>query len=126
MTPGTSFPWLESQVIVVFLLGVGLTVLGIIFRAKVMDLVANKADASTLASLGGRVDLVERRIVAVETALPHVPTDDEIRGLELAVEAIRGEIKANAATMGGISELLRAMSRRLELIDEHLKARPLP
>jgi len=116
------FDWLlKGQALAIFLLGAVIAVLGIVFRAKVMEAVASKAEAVHVADLGRRMDQVEDRLVHMESMLRHMPSADDLRRVEIAMSDQRGEIRAMSATLTAVLEMLKGQGRKMELIDEHLR-----
>lgn len=74
------------------------------------DHIAHKAD-------------VERRIAQLESELNGMPTGDETKELLLAIENMRGNMKALEARLSGQSEILRRVEVQLNRVDNYLLTR---
>ncbi len=67
------------------------------------------------------MDQVEDRLVHMESMLRHMPSTDDLRRVELAMSDQRGELRAMSATLTAVLEMLKGQSRKMELIDDHLR-----
>jgi hypothetical protein len=115
----------QYQGLVVFGLGLALAVMGAALRAHILATVEQRmaalSSAPGLHALDERVDTHEARISSIETAMRHLPTAEQMHSLTLVVADLRGEVRALGVAVTGVEKTVNATSRRLELIDEHLK-----
>ena len=68
---------------------------------------------TTKQELGGRMDAAERDIVQVKADLRHMPTQAQIRELNLNMGTL-------AATLEGVKGRLEGINRVADLMNEHL------
>ena len=114
--------WVQQyQGLIVALVGIGLGILGMAFRAQVLAIVQDKASAASMAQAEERLAAMERRLTTIEAAMQHLPTADQMTALSLAISDLRGDVKGLAAKVGGVETLLSAVARKVELMDEHMK-----
>jgi predicted nucleic acid-binding Zn-ribbon protein len=112
---------LRAQGLAVLAIGFLLSWGGFALNARIKDLVSGKADAGQVSALAGRIDAVEDKLVRIESQLAHLPGAEDLARLEVQLERCNGALSAIAATTEGVSRMLEAQGRRVELIDEHLK-----
>ncbi len=66
---------------------------------------------------------IERRIGKIEADLTGMPSDDETKELLLAIESMRGNMKALDARMSGQYDILRRVEVQLNRVDNYLLTR---
>lgn len=66
---------------------------------------------------------VERRIAHLENELNGMPTSDETKELLLAIENMRGNMRALEARVGGQYDILRRVEVQLNRVDNYLLTR---
>lgn len=80
------------------------------------------ASAKELASLRLQVESLAARTATLDGAIGHLPTREDTHSLALSLADMRGDMRGVAARLDGIEKVISATGRRVELIDEHLKA----
>ena len=108
-----------TTLVVTILIGLG----GLVFRSQVMALVADKASTSSLNDLSARLQSHDQRLVTMEAAIKHLPTGEQMTALTLTVAELRGDIREVREQVRGVKEAVGGLTRRFDLVDEHLKAR---
>lgn len=98
-----------------------LGVFGVFFRAQVMALVQDKASAGALSDLALQLRAHDARLITMEAAIRHLPTADQMTALTVAVTDLRGEVREVRAKVGGVEKAMDTLTRRFDLVDEHLK-----
>jgi hypothetical protein len=116
---------IQYQGLIIFGLGIAITVAGALLRAHILATVEQRlssaSPAGVLKSLDERIDTHEARLSSMETAMRHLPTADQMHALNLLVSDLRGEVRALGVAVAGVEKTVNSTGRRLELIDEHLK-----
>ncbi|MBX9701365.1 MAG: DUF2730 domain-containing protein [Acetobacteraceae bacterium] len=114
--------WLERHLA---LITAGLAVLmpigGIIFRAQVHGMIKDRASAADVHAIEARLDTQETRLRAIEASIDHLPTKDQVHNLHLLLTGIGGDVKVTATRIQDLDTTIGGLTRRVELIDEHLK-----
>jgi hypothetical protein len=118
--------WLARyQGVLVFAVGMVVSVAVWMLRASIRqelhDRTAGAASQTAVKALDERLDAHESRLTSMETALRHLPTAEQITALNLALADLRGEVRTFGAKLEGVEKIVSGTSRRVELIDEHLK-----
>lgn len=80
------------------------------------------ATAAKVTTLEAQIKVSEQRLENVEAALRHLPSREDTHQLALSLADLRGDLRSVAARLDGIEKVMSTTSRRVELIDEHLKA----
>jgi hypothetical protein len=116
---------LRGQGLLVFVLTGAVGLAGWMLRAHILQVVADRtkgaASAEVVKALDDRLDAHDGRLARIETALRHLPTAEQMQALNLLVADLRGEVRASNAKLDGVEKIVGSISRRVELIDEHLK-----
>lgn len=112
---------LRAQVLIVFLLGMAVTVIGVAVRAKLAEAIKGKADLADLRAVEARTSGIETRMLAIEGSLRHMPSREDMQRIELALSDQRGDFRAMTKQLEGMHELMKGDMRRMELVDEFLQ-----
>lgn len=112
---------LKGQGLLIALLSLVMGAGAVLFRARVLELVADRASQVSHNALDQRVGGVEGRLSAVETAMRHLPTSEQFHSLNVNLTDLRGEMRSMAVKISGVETMLTAQGRKVELIDEHLR-----
>ena len=104
------------------LLTVVTTVAALVYGWLLLKFRAEFAAAKDQAALKLQVETLAARMNTVEGAVNHLPTREDTHQLALSLSDMRGDLRSVAARLDGIEKVISTTSRRVELIDEHLKA----
>ena len=113
----------QFQVVFTFLGGIALAVGGYLFRARVLELIQDRASRQDMGELVKRVEGLEDRCHSMEVALQHLPKAEDIKALTLGIADLRGEVHVVGANFASVEKALATLTRRVELIDESLTRR---
>lgn len=80
----------------------------------------SRANAKRIDDHGQRLDDHELRIGTVETVQKGLPSPRDLHDLELALESLRGEIKAMAAQMAGQTAIMERLETIVSRHEDHL------
>jgi hypothetical protein len=111
------------QGLIVLGLTAGIAVFGIVFRAQVLALVADKANGQAVEAVASQLRMHDQRLITMEAAIRHLPTADQMISLTLTVSELRGDVREARAEVKGVKEAVGGLTHRFDLVDEHLKAR---
>lgn len=80
----------------------------------------SKKNGARLDALAGQLGLVDQRVAKVEQIQQALPSKDELHELELAMEGLKGELKAMAAVMKGQTDIMGRVEAIVARHEEHL------
>lgn len=114
--------WLQPyQGLVVFGAGIFITVVSLAIRSKMNDAISGKANVAEVNAIGSRLQVIEGRLLSVETGLRYMPTAEGFSRIEVALADQRGDMRAMTEKVDGLREMMEAQASRIDMIDEHLK-----
>ncbi len=114
--------WLERHLaLITATLTVVVPVAGFFFRAQVNAMIRDKASSSEVNALAEQIDAQETRLGRIETSITHLPTKDQMHSLHMLLAGISGDVKVATARIEDMDASIGGLTRRVELIDEHLK-----
>lgn len=120
---------LRSQPILIALATFILAAMGWAFRQHLTQLIEKAmqevASKSSVDALTVRVGAHGERLMTIETAMLHLPTAAQVAQLNVAIADLRGELRAVGENVEGLDRQMGGVSRRLDLIDDHLRERKL-
>jgi hypothetical protein len=116
---------LRSQPLLIAFATFVLGAMGWAFRQHLTQLLekalAEAATRSSVDALAIKVASHADRLMTIETAMQHLPTAAQVHGLTVAISDLRGELRAVGENVEGLDRQLSGLSRRLDLIDDHLR-----
>ena len=114
--------WLETHLaLITAVIAVLMSVGGVIFRAQVNAMIGDKASSAEVRALASQIDAQETRLGRIETSIAHLPTKDQMHSLHVLLAGISGDVKVATARIEDMDASIGGLTRRVELIDEHLK-----
>lgn len=116
---------LRSQPLLIALGTFVLAAMGWAFRQHLTQLIEKAmhevASKSSVDALAARVGAHGDRLMTIETAMIHLPTAAQVSQLTVAIADLRGELRAVGENVEGLDRQMTGMTRRLDLIDDHLR-----
>lgn len=114
--------WLEAHLgLVTFGLALLMPLGGIIFRAQVHAMIQGKANSAEVTALAEQIGQQDQRLGKIEMSITHLPTKDQMHSLHMLLAGISGDVKVATARIEDMDASIGGLTRRVELIDEHLK-----
>ena len=114
--------WLEKHLaLITAAMTVIVPVAGFIFRAQVNAMIRDKASSSEVAALASQIDTQDDRLGKIEAAIAHLPTKNQMHDLHVQLIGIAGDVKVANTRIVDVDQSIATLTRRVELIDEHLK-----
>jgi peptidoglycan hydrolase CwlO-like protein len=80
----------------------------------------SKANAVKIELLTTKVAAQDLKISALEQATKHLPTQSDMHGISMALEGVKGEMKAMRAEMEGSKQILVRLESTVARHDNHL------
>lgn len=80
----------------------------------------SKANAQRLREVSSRLDAHDLRMQRLEQSLTVIPSKDDMHAVQIAVEAMRGELKAMRAEMGGTKDIMERLETVVTRHEDHL------
>jgi len=101
----------------------GIAIGGIVFRAQVLSLVADKASAAAVERLAQELAANDRRLATLEVAISHLPTAEQMAALNLSIERLRGDVQTIGERVRAVEKGQDASAAKLADIDSYLRQR---
>lgn len=113
----------QYQGLAVLAVSLLLGVFGIVFRAQVLALVADKASAAAVTDLAARHSAHDARLITMEAAIRHLPTAEQMVALTLAVSQLRGDVQTVGERVRAVEKAQDAAAMKLADIDSYLRTK---
>lgn len=108
---------LQSEKLLFWAVTGGLTLLGGVLWFAARKYFFTQDDAGRVIQ---RVSAVEARLNTHETRLDAMPTTEAVSRLESQIGEVRGDLRAQCATLDGLREQTQGINRGLEMLNRHL------
>lgn len=119
--------FLRSQPLVIFMIAtvfaVGGWVITLYLGEKLRQGVAECASRSAVDTLRDRVDGHALRLTTMEALLAHMPRAEQLTALTVSIADLRGEVRAVGENVEDLQRNLTALTRRVDLMDDHLRGK---
>lgn len=116
---------LRTQPLLIFMIGGMFAIGGWIFTVylgeKLRQGVAECASRVSVDTLRDRVDGHGLRLANMEATLAHLPRAEQVHQLTVAIADLRGEVRAVGENIEDLQRSMTGLSRRVDLIDAHLR-----
>ena len=108
---------LQSERLLIWAITGGLTLLGCVLWFAIRKFFFTQDDGARVIQ---RVSAVEARLDKHETRLDAMPTVEAINRLESQIGEVRGDLRAQGATLDGLRQQTQGINRGLEMLNRHL------
>ena len=108
---------LQSEKLLFWIVSGSLTLLGGVLWFAVRKFFFTQDDGARVIQ---RVSAVEARLNTHETRLDAMPTVEAVGRLESQLGDVRGDLRAQGATLDGLREQTQGINRGLEMLNRHL------
>lgn len=106
------------------LLILGMTaVFSLVIWALRKSMVTKEDHAKATHKTDEKITALDRRVLTLENTVESVPSREELGQLSVALERMRGDMKAFQADLEGFRELFERAERQLGLVQAHLLER---